>query len=481
MNLHRTYIRLLLAGLVVWGSSSCKKELASINKNPNATENPQPDYLLTAAEKLTADIYWGVDNNMNSSLLFVQHWAKIQYTDPDRYIFSNSSFVTLWNTGFAQSITNLNKVIAIAATQNNPNYKGVALTLRSWVFQVLTDTYGDIPYHQAGNIDSFLTPAYDAQRDVYLGLLSDLKTAQAALDPAGAAIQGDPIYNGNIASWKKFANALRLRIALRISDREPALAKQVFTDIQAEGGSFIDDNSLIAQLVYQDSPNQNPISNTFDTRDDYRISKSIVDKLAILNDPRLPIFSDVTADAPHGYVGIPNGLTVGDASNLGFTKTSKPGLYFRAPHAPAVIISYAEVLFDRAEAAARGLTTEVAADLYKQAIQASLNQYGITDQTVVGNYLAQSAVQYNAANYKQSIGEQKWIALFGQGLEAFAEWRRLDYPQLTPAVAGVLNGQMPVRFIYPGTEQSLNGANYTEAVKHQGADLLTTKLWFDKF
>ena len=62
---------------------------------------------------------------------------------------------------------------------------------------------------------------------------------------------------------------------------------------------------------------------------------------------------------------------------------------------------------------------------------------------------------------------------------AFAEWRRLDYPQLTPAVAGVLNGQIPVRFIYPGTEQSLNGANYTKAVQHQGADLLTTKLWFD--
>jgi hypothetical protein len=94
---------------------------------------------------------------------------------------------------------------------------------------------------------------------------------------------------------------------------------------------------------------------------------------------------------------------------------------------------------------------------------------------VVNNYLA----QYDASNYKKSIGDQKWLALFGQGLEAFAEWRRLDYPQLTPAVAGTLGGKIPVRFLYPGTEQSLNGANYKAAVASQGADVLTTKLWFD--
>ncbi|RYE24083.1 MAG: SusD/RagB family nutrient-binding outer membrane lipoprotein, partial [Sphingobacteriaceae bacterium] len=94
-------------------------------------------------------------------------------------------------------------------------------------------------------------------------------------------------------------------------------------------------------------------------------------------------------------------------------------------------------------------------------------------------YTARPAIQYDATNFKKSIGNQKWIALFGQGLEAFAEWRRLDYPQLQPAVAGVLNGKIPLRFIYPGTEQSLNGVNYKTAVNNQGADLLTTKLWFD--
>lgn len=469
----------IVAGLFLLLTAACKKELVKINQNPNGSQTAQPNYLLTAATKATADTYWGVANSMDASLLFVQYWAKIQYTDPDRYIYTNSSFQELWTVGYAKSIVNLNQIIKLADAQGNTNYKGVALVLRSWTFALLTDAYGDIPYKQAANIDQSITPAYDTQKDVYYGILDDLKAAQTALDPSGKAIAGDIIYGNNISLWKKFANSLRLRIALRIADRDAAKAKQVLDDVQAEGSGYISSNSEIAQLVYLDSPNQNPVSNLFDTRDDYRISKTIVDKLIALNDPRLPIFASPTQDpTPQTYVGIPNGLLVGDASSLGFTKTSKPGAYFRAPHAPAVIISYAEVLFDRAEAAARGLTAENAASLYDQAITASLQQYGVADAAIT-TYTASAAVQYDATNYKKSIGEQKWIALFGQGLEAFAEWRRLDYPQLQPAVAGTLGGKLPVRFIYPGTEQSLNGASYKAAVADQGPDLLTTKLWFD--
>lgn len=461
--------------------SSCKKDLDETNINPNATENAQPDYLLTGAIKNTADSYWGTTNTMNSSLLFVQQWAKIQYTEEDRFIFTNSSFTSLWSTGYSTSITNLNKIAELGVSSNIPNYKGVALVLRSWVFLLLTDAYGDVPYSQAGKIKDYITPAYDKQKDVYFGLLEDLKTAKASLDPAGRAIAGDIIYNGNIARWRKLANSLRIRIALRIADKEPAKSKQVLDEIKAEGDAYISDNADNAQLVYLTSPQQNPVSALFETRDDYRISKTIVDKLFQLNDPRLPVYAAKTQTAtPQEYVGIPNGLTNSEASILGFAKTSKPGAYFLTPQAPAVIFSYAELLFDRAEAAARGFTTENAADLYQQAIKASLKQYNISDAAAL-TYLSQPGVQYDATNYKKSIGEQKWIALFGQGLEAFAERRRLDYPQLTASVNTVLNGQIPVRFIYPGTEQSLNGQSYKNAVASQGADLLTTKLWFDAF
>ncbi|WP_276484885.1 SusD/RagB family nutrient-binding outer membrane lipoprotein [Paraflavitalea pollutisoli] len=473
---------LLLAGLTLTVAASCKKDLADINKNPNAAENPQPDYLLTATQKITSDVYWGADNNFNSTLLLIQHWAKIQYTEPDRYIFSNSSFTSLWSTGYATSITNLNTILQMADGKANVNYKGVATILRSWIFTLLTDAYGNIPYKQAGDIRQYLTPEYDSQKDVYFGLLDELKAAGSSLTITGSAITGDLIYAGKIDRWKKLANALRFRIALRIADQEPDKAKAVINEVLNDAGGLIANVDEAARFVYTTPPQQNPVGAWFDTRDDFRVGKTLVDKLYALNDPRLPIFANKPTDASvTKYVGVPSGLTNSDANNLGFAKTSKPGSYFNAATAPAVIISYAEVLFARAEAAARKFTTENAAELYKQAIQASFNQYGITDATVINNYTGQATVQYDAANFKKSIGEQKWIALFGQGLEAFAEWRRLDYPQLTAGAAGVLDGKIPVRFIYPGTEQSLNGVNYKTAVVNQGTDNLLTKLWFDKY
>jgi hypothetical protein len=476
------YINGILAAALVMMAVSCKKDLAAINKNPNATENPQPDYLLTASQKISADLYWGADNNFNATLLIIQHWAKAQYTEPDRYIFSNSSFTSLWSTGYAQIITNLNTIIQLPDEKANVNYKNVALILRSWVFSLLTDAYGDIPYKQAGDIKNNLTPAYDTQKDVYFGLLEDLKKASAALTTTGNAISGDVIYSGKIDRWKKFANALRFRIALRIADREPEKAKQTINEVLSDAGGLISSNAETAQLIYSTSPQQNPVSAWFDTRDEFRIAKTLLDKLNAVSDPRIPVYANKPTDASvTTYVGVPSGLTTSDANNLGFAKTSRPGSYFFAPAAPAVIISYAEVLFDRAEAAARGFTTEDASALYNAAITASFNQYGITDGTVISNYLAQVTVKYDAANFKRSIGEQKWIALYGQGLEAFAEWRRLDYPQLPPAVAGVLDKKIPVRFIYPGSEQSLNGDNYKLAVANQGTDNLLTKLWFDKY
>ncbi|MDR2273794.1 MAG: SusD/RagB family nutrient-binding outer membrane lipoprotein [Sphingobacterium sp.] len=461
-------------------TTSCKDELAKINQNQNEAETPQPSYLLTSTIKTTADSYWGVSNNLASSLLFVQHWARIQYTDPDRYIFTNNDFNEGWSTWYSKSINQLKIIQKLASSTGNDNYKGVALVLQSWVFSLLTDAYGEIPYSEAGDIDKFLTPRYDTQETVYKGLLNDLKNAQSLLNADGEAIQGDIIYGGKIINWKQFANSLRLRFALRIADRLPDLAKTTLQEVAVEASGYIKSNDEIAQLVYRDAPYRNPVSSSFEAREDYRVSKTMVDKLRDLNDPRLSIYADRTKTAtPQGYVGLPNGLTSSEASNAGFDLTSRPGAYFREPKAPAVILSYSEVLFGLSEAVSRGFITGDAADLYQKAIRASLDQYKVSN-TLIDAYLRQPSVSFDPNNYKKSIGEQKWIALYGQGLEAFAEWRRLDYPQLTPAKAGALGGKIPIRFLYPGTEQSLNGANYQEAIKNQGSNTLLTKLWFDK-
>jgi hypothetical protein len=456
---------------------SCNDSLDEINKNPNATETPLAPYLLTGSLKQGADLYWGSDSNFNSSLLFVQHWAKIQYTEPDRYDVSNTSFASLWNTGYATLITDLNTILKFSDQQANSNYKGIALTLRSWTFLLLTDAFGSIPYKEAG---LKVTPAYNTQKEVYTGLLEDLKQAQALLNPANGAVTGDLSYKGDISKWKKLVNSLRLRIALRISDKEPALAKQTAIDATTDAAGVISNNAETFKFTYISSPQQNPASAWFETRDDFRISKVLVDKLNELADPRLPVYAQLPSDATvDKYVGAANGLSNSDANSQGFAKTSKPGTYFLTSTSPAVIASYSETLFNLSEAAARGYISGDAEQLYKSAITASFNQFGITDATVIANYLNQSTVKYDATNYTKSIGTQKWIAFFGQGLDAYAEWRRLDYPVLKAGPSTVLNGQIPSRFFYPGTEQSLNGSSYQAAVAVQGKDLLTTKLWFD--
>lgn len=457
--------------------TSCSDTLDEINKNPNATETPLAPYLLTGTLKQGADLYWGSTNNFDSSLLFVQHWAKIQYTEPDRYDVSNTSFTTLWNTGYATLITDLNTILNFPEAQANSNYKGIALTLRSWTFLLLTDAYGSIPYKEAGQK---VTPAYNTQKEVYTGLLEDLKQAQSLLNIANGTVTGDLVYKGDILKWKKLVNSLRLRIALRISDREPALAKQAAIEATNDAAGVLSSNNDTFKFTYTSSPQQNPASAWFETRDDYRISKTMVDQLYALSDPRLPVYAQLPSDASVGkYVGGANGLSNSDANSQGFAKTSKPGTYFLTSSSPAVIASYAETLFNLSEAVARGYISGDAEQLYKNAITASFNQFGITNTEAIANYLNQAAVQYDATNYARSIGTQKWIAFYGQGLDAFTEWRRLDYPVLTAGPATVLDGKLPSRFFYPGTEQSLNGNSYQAAIAVQGKDLLTTKLWFD--
>jgi hypothetical protein len=458
--------------------ASCSESLDDINRNPNATEYPNPAYLLTGVEKNGADLYWGNSANYGGTSLFVQYWAAIQYTDVDRYRISNSDAIvtTPWNTGYTTLISNLNVILSLDDATANANYKGAALTLRSWVFLLLTDLYGDIPYSAAGKS---LVPVFDTQQKVYAGLLADLDEALTLLNPEAGKISGDVVYNGDIAKWRKFAASLKLRIALRTADREPDNAEQIIVALSPE--DLIGGNDETFRLVYTSSPYNNPQHDHFVTRNDYRISKTIVDKLKALNDPRLPIYADLPKDTIV-YIGGANGLTNDAAASQGFDKISRPGVYFISPSAPAVIYGYAEVLFNLAEAVQRGYLGGSAEDYYNQAIKASFDQFGITDWQTIDAYLAQPSVQYDAGNWKKSVGDQKWIAFFGQGLDAFAEWRRLDFPELTAGPANVLNGTIPVRLFYPGTEQSLNATNREEAVKRQGGeDNLTTKLWFDVY
>ncbi|UYZ63269.1 SusD/RagB family nutrient-binding outer membrane lipoprotein [Hymenobacter weizhouensis] len=488
MNFSR-YKKLALILPMVLALGACEQDFDEINTNTNDAEVGTPSLILTNAQRSNVTRYWDVEANMDGGLLIVQHWAKIQYTNEDRYAFRTGSYQNIWDGFYAGGLQDFNKVISLGQEQDHKGYQAVGLIMRSWLFSLLTDMYGDIPYSEALRLqEGSASPKYDKQEDVYRGLLTDLKTAADMINSNTPAVQGDIMYGGSMMQWKKFANSLRLRLAMRVADADAALARTHAAEVLNSGVHFTS-NIDNAQVVYLSTtfPNNNPVHENRKTRDDHRISKTIVDKLTTLKDPRLLVYADSVVLHRPGrswFVGVQNGLTNTQAATLGLDSTSLVGDYFRRETAPAVIMTYAEVLFFKAEAIARGFVSNgVAATEYQNAIRASMSQFGIADAAAVTTYLAQPSVVYNAANYKQSIGEQKWIALFGQGLEAWSEWRRLDYPQLTVArnPVAAAGGRIPVRFIYPAQEQSLNQTNYNEAVARQGADRLTTKLWWDKF
>jgi Starch-binding associating with outer membrane len=469
-----TIFKISVVCALVLSTASCKKEFAEVNTNPNQPSNVNPAYVLTNGIYQSAFRYYDVEANMDGGLIISQQWAKIQYTDEDRYRFRTTSYTNTWNQFYSVGIKDFTYLKELTVKDGgNDAYNAVGSVMRCWLFQILTDTYGDIPYTEA--IGTILTPKYDKQEVVYKGLLAELADASAKLSASSSTISGDVLYGGDLKKWRKFANTLRAKIALRMADRDAVSAKAVFTAI---GTDVISSQADAAEFAFLSAPNQNPIALNRITRDDHRISKTMVDKLKLLSDPRLTVYANLPEDSSN-YVGAANGLTTAAAAAQGFTKTSKVGDFFTKQTAPAVIISYAETKFIMAEAAARNFTAASASQLYNEAITASMDYYGFTG-AAVATYLAQPSVAYDAGNFKKSIGEQKWIALYGQGLEAWTEVRRLNFPVITPGPnASALSTGIPVRFRYSTDEQSLNKVNYDAAVASQGADLLTTKLWFD--
>jgi hypothetical protein len=209
------------------------------------------------------------------------------------------------------------------------------------------------------------------------------------------------------------------------------------------------------------------------TRDDHSISATLVDTLKSLSDPRLSIYARPNEDGE--YEGTANGVLEDPA----LATVSRIGTYFSRADAPAVILSYAEVLFLQAEAAERGWSGGDAARLYQEAVTAAMLRVGVT-QGEIDTYLQQPRVQYvgGQAGLEQ-IGLQKWLSLFGNGPEAYAEWRRTGIPQLVAGPDALFEGRIPLRLPYPERERMLNGAEVQKAIDRQGGATIHTPVWWD--
>ena len=386
-----------------------------------------------------------------------------------------------------------------AKSNNQPNYQAIALILESWLFSILTDAYGDIPYSQGGNgvITRDFTPKYDTQETIYKGtngLLAILERANNFIDLNQDPIQNDILFDNDLLKWKKLCNSLRIRLLLRISGKESVATRM--TNI-VENQPIITSLEDQAVLKYLDEfPNDYPIlqlkSGVFDAA---RIGENAVQTFKTYDDPRLGVYArptdaSINTNTPE-YLGWINGA-IGcdtDGSKLGLTYHDFPNHPTSSNKADGIIMTHAEVAFIIAEVIQRGwLTTGNAGEYYKAGIQSSMDYYDVDyedfDWIDFEDFYANSGVQYN--NTLLQITEQKWLALFFTGLEPYFEIRRrmaeenydwTIFPFLTPPCNNINNDQFPLRFLYPNEEILLNSRNYEEAVNRLGGNTINHKMW----
>ncbi|MDQ3536764.1 MAG: SusD/RagB family nutrient-binding outer membrane lipoprotein, partial [Bacteroidota bacterium] len=425
-----------------------------------------------------------------------QHTAQFDFNDIERYAFdANQAY---WNNLY-KLLRDTDNMIVIAKEKNNDAYEAVGLIMKSYLASQLTDLWGNVPYHRAvkGKTDQEFTPEYTTQKEIYLeegGILANLKTANDLLKNTKSVIAGDIYYNGNLTKWRKFANSLRIRYLMRLSNKVDEISE---LDLKAELQNILSneplfesnaDNALLPFLASK--PNQFDL---FSVREGdfnlFRMSNTSESILNQLNDPRMYIwFRPTEASVEAGsdaYIGMPVGLLTGTQSELGIdlTKISKLGTNYREePDATdAVIMNYSELQFLLAEAAHKGLIAggdAAAENYYKQGIEASFDYYGVE---MPDTYLTQADVIYDTSKAMNLIMTQKWLANFLVGYEAWLDFKRTGYPALKPLLDNANGNIIPSRYRYPAEEQAYNNESYTNALQTlSGEDDINAKLWWEE-
>lgn len=466
---------------------SCTSEFEELNTDPNNPIAISPSLLLPNAIQTTVDRYWGHSTryerlNIDAAMCWVQHISRNIYinAEGDSYEVPLTIASATWDNIYTNALVNFESVINLSkegGANPNSNYTGIALTMRSFAFAYLTDVFGPIPYSKAlkgASEESINSPTYDDMESIYAGLLADLNLANEKLVVGGPAVAGDIMFNGDILKWKKFTNSLTLRLANRQAAIKPAASQAIMREILADPDKFpvFTSNNDFAQLLHVDViGSRNKMFDVFSTRSDWNVSSTLIDKLLALEDPRISVYAQPLANG--SFAGLPNGLT--DAA-AGTFNASRIGTKYLSPNAPSILMTYAELLFIKAEAALDGNIPGSAATFFEEAIKASFAQNGLT---MPANYM----VKVGAVT-KEAILTQKWIALFGQGVEAWTEYRRTGYPVMPakhPNSVFSNDGILPTRLEYPTSEYSLNRDNLEDGLRHLGGiDNMRSPLWWVK-
>lgn len=456
---------------------SCSDHLEDLNQNIKDPTAVSGESLYAAAQKRLADQMTTPNVNLNNNRLWVQHWQETTYPDESRYDQATRAIPDRqWRSMFRDVLRNLKEAsINVEAVNNDitnplkPNKLAIIEVTAIYAWANLVETYGDVPYSEALDIENLL-PKYDDGLTIYKDLIVRLSAAINSMDTSKGSFSAneDLVYAGDVASWKKFANVLKLRMGIMLADVDGATSKAAVESAFSSG--VFTSNADDAGYMYTVAPNMNPVHDNLvlSNRNDYVAGKTIIDMMNNLEDPRIgKYFTEVDGEYIGGEIG----------AQTVYSNYSHVADLIKETDYPGWLLSYVETRFLLAEAAARGYSVGGDAEThYNAAITASFDFWGADG---AADYIAKPEVAYDAANWKESIGTQAWLGLYNRTFAAWSSVRRLDYPILVEPISP--ESGYPVRYTYPVSEINLNGTNYEAAASAIGGDETETRLFWDKF
>jgi hypothetical protein len=453
--------------------ASCTGDYLNINDNPNSAVSATPELVLSAALNTTA----GRLTHNQIGNFFGGYWAPSgSYSGfiEERQFDYNASYGTnVWNSCY-DNLQDYQYILDKATTQKWSAVIGIAKVMKVYNYQILVDTYGNVPYSDALKGTASIRPKYDDAQAIYDDLVktldgasADLKAVVSATNPSPGA--QDIVFKGDMNKWRRFSNTLRLRLLVRQSNVTGKDLKTEVAKVVAEGAGFLKAGETVGSTpgYLKSAGKQNPFWENYvataaggdaGTKQAYVASAFFINTIQDdLKDPRL---TRLAAKNNAGvYVGVP--LGDGNDANL-FPKRSWFGpAIIKSFDQPMVLMTAAESFFLQSEAVQRGYTTGDAKALYEAGITEAFTAAGLTAAEAATYYARTTPnVGWAASTDKiEAIITQKWIAMFSlTGFEAWSEVRRTGFPRV-PLATKAVQAKAPARLFYPTSEIATNAEN----------------------
>lgn len=461
----------------------CTKDFEAYNTDIKSPFEVPSEHLFARAQKALADQHVSTDRALNNWKLFAQYWTQTTYLNEVNYdVITRNVGNNLFRSYYHDILANLReagRLIREEQTYTDEESTGKSNRLHIielvevFAWQQLVDIFGDVPYSEALYIGN-ITPAYNEARFIYEDLISRAESATQGLDISGGGFgSADLYFGGDVGLWKKFGHSLLVKLGITLAEADPGLSQRIVESSWDQAFAY----GEACMFRYTGGVNANPLHLELvqSGRHDFVPANTIVDIMNELSDPRRPHYFEMNGDTFRGGMY--------GASNP-FFQYSHIGSRLEMETFEAVLLDYTETAFYLAEAAERGYQVgHPAAYWYESAIRSSMTYWGV-DEYDTDRYLKSTDVDYQnpARSWREKIGTQAWLAMYGRGLEGWTLWRRLGYPAMNmpPAPDESADGQVPRRHTYPVSEQTLNRENHHMAADRIGGDRLSTPVFWDK-